>query len=337
MAARTITHLLLDTSYLRGVGLRSPDFQKLLELAKANTVKLLVPHIAWEEQRTQFLDETFERMRKVRDAFSNLNVRYSRDFLLEGLPAPGLVLWEEKEVYEKSKETMRAFAVRNKIEIVEIAPDHAVRSWDRYFSVGLPFDPKEEREERRKDIPDSWILACALDLKGMYPNLRALCGDVRLSDALEAHGISVYRITQTKKAAEVTRDVMAAIEAELAPEPAKTAWKTRDAAYKAEPSPATATDGVMAALAGAESDFRDLEIKVLGYVASLDTVGKDQLFDLLGRVGIPAEKARNAAERLTLVGILVDTGNHYLVGNKTAGEQAAKVVEPEIIKLLGGG
>src|SRR5690349_5101917 len=115
MPVRTITHLFLDTSYLRGVGLWSPDFQKLLELSRGNAVRLIVPHIAWEEQRTQLLDDTFQRMRKLRDAFNALNSRHSRDALLEGLPAPGLAIWEEREVYERSRAVMKSLAEDNKI------------------------------------------------------------------------------------------------------------------------------------------------------------------------------------------------------------------------------
>ena len=48
MAARTITDLLLDTSYLKGVGSPfSPDFQKMLALSKAKTISGPLPVRVW--------------------------------------------------------------------------------------------------------------------------------------------------------------------------------------------------------------------------------------------------------------------------------------------------
>lgn len=39
----------LDTSYIRKVGFRHPDFQKLIEYTKSSRLKLFVSFIAWEE------------------------------------------------------------------------------------------------------------------------------------------------------------------------------------------------------------------------------------------------------------------------------------------------
>jgi hypothetical protein len=80
--------------------------------------------------------------------------------------------------------------------------------------------------------------------------------------------------------------------------------------------------------------FKDLDTKILGYVGYLETPSKDQLFNLLSRSGVSIEIARNAAERLAIAGLITDTGNHYLPGNKEATGLAAASIEPEIIKLL---
>jgi hypothetical protein len=77
-----------------------------------------------------------------------------------------------------------------------------------------------------------------------------------------------------------------------------------------------------------------LDLKAFGFVAYMGEVAKAQLIDLLARIGVSVEMARNAAERLAFAGVLIDTGNHYLVADKAAGKQAAAVVEAEIIELL---
>ena len=78
-----------------------------------------------------------------------------------------------------------------------------------------------------------------------------------------------------------------------------------------------------------------LDAKLLGFVSYLGDPSKEQLFDLLGRAGVKEELAKNTAEKLVIAGVIVDTGHHYLVKDKDAGEAAAILVESEIIKLLG--
>ncbi len=331
MPTRSITDLLLDTSYLTGVGAPySSDFQKLVALSKAKTIRVIVPHIAWEERRTQLLEDALEPIQRARNAFEAVAARHSRSPLLSELTPPIQVLWKDVEVYEKSKEVMKALAEESKIEIVAIGADHAARAWERYFSNGEPFNPVLAREDRRKDIPDSWILETAIDLKLAYPNLRAVCGDKRLSDALESVGVPVFRITKDKRAAQVTQEILDAIQAELTSVPED----LPKAAELTAEHKVTGTDEIRRALVRAQSAFTALDEKALGFVAYLGEVAKDQLIELLTRNGNSAEMARNAAERLSLTGLLVDTGNHYLVADKAAGEQAASLVESEIAELL---
>jgi hypothetical protein len=294
-------------------------------------LKLFVPFIAWEERRTQLLEEAFDKIRKAREAFESLSTRHPRDLILSGLPAPALIVWKDDDVTERSKEVMRKFAEDHKIEVVRLAPDHADRAWERYFNVGHPFNPKEERENRRKDIPDSWILECALDLKVKHDALCAICGDGRLAGALEMNGIHVYRVTHAKNARDITREILSEIESELAPDSHVNRLPTTEAPV------GDASDGSAAlaqALREVQSGFDQLSAKVLGYVGYFREITKDQLFELLARSGASPDKARNAADRLALSGILLDTGNYYLPVQKEAALEAAALVEEEIIRLL---
>lgn len=87
-------------------------------------------------------------------------------------------------------------------------------------------------------------------------------------------------------------------------------------------------------LAEAHKRFDELELKVLAYIAYLDSAGRDQLFRLLNQARIPADIARNVIERLVMSGFVRDIGNHYLVADRAVAETVAPTVENEIIDLL---
>jgi len=316
----------LDTSYLRDAGFGDPDFRKLLEYSKKGEIKVFVSHIAWEEFRTQLLEKASANVLEVQKKFDALKAILPSNFILSGLAVPTLTLWNNAEIIARSHDAMAAFAKENKVEIIPLAPDHGPRTWERYFDVGVPFNPDEKRENRRKDIPDAWILEAAIDVNTKHPGLFALCPDGRLSQALKAASVRVFKETQ---------GVLDEIEAALAPRPVVEA---QEAPGIVPPVDITVEAGVDRALAAAlsvmQEQFRDIDGKVLGYVAYLDSPTKDQLLQLLARSGTAVDVARNVAERLAIAGLITDTGNHYLLANKEAGDLAAKSVEAEIIKLL---
>lgn len=316
----------LDTSYLRKGGFNDPDFRKLLEHSKKGELKVFVSHIAWEELRTQLLENATANVLKVQKEFDALKAILPSNFILSGLAAPALTLWNKIEIVARSHDAMTAFAKENKIEIVPLAPDHGPRTWERYFDIGVPFNPDEKRENRRKDIPDAWILEAAIDVNAKHPGLLALCLDGRLSDALKAASVRVFKETQ---------GVLDEIEAALAPQPMV---EVQEAPGIVPPVDIAIEAGVDRALTATltmvQEQFRGIDGKVLGYVAYLDSPTKDQLLQLLSRSGTAVDVARNVAERLAIAGLITDTGNHYLLANKEAGDLAAKSVEAEIIKLL---
>jgi predicted nucleic acid-binding protein len=78
----------LDTSAIRKAGFRHPDFQKLLEHSKSNTVRLFVSYIAWEELRTQLLETACTEVIQVRQNFEALRRGQPESFILQGLRSP---------------------------------------------------------------------------------------------------------------------------------------------------------------------------------------------------------------------------------------------------------
>lgn len=83
--------------------------------------------------------------------------------------------------------------------------------------------------------------------------------------------------------------------------------------------------------------FMLLDVKALGFVTYLRSIGKQAAIGLLVQSGAAADAARNALERLALAGLISDTGHNYLVIEGRLAEMAGQLVEPEMIKLAGLG
>ncbi len=327
VADRKLTELVLDTSYLRAMGIGHPDLRKLFEFAKAKQIRIFVPHIAWEEWRTRLLENTVKDARGLRAAHRKLVDRMVTDPLLGGMERPALGLWEDTALVEQSKKFMDGFAAEYGIQVVKLGADHAERAWDRFFRGAPPFDGEGEREQRRKHIPDSWILEAAIDLKAQHPQVLALCCDKGLSTAFSSHAIGA-RYESPEKAADLTRQLIAEIVAELAPPEVS---EGPSSAEHVEEKPAA---DAQSQLDEAQAAFKGVDIRVLGFVTYLGDAPKDQILKLLERSGIREDVARNAADRLVISKLIEDTGHYYLAIRSEAGENAAAQVEPEIIELL---
>ena len=309
----------METSFIRQAGFGHPDLRKLFLFAKQpeSRIRIYVPHIAWAERRTQLSEEFRSNVRKVEDGISRLRNPHLAGIPLQALVLPEFELWSDSEIEHASEEAMAAFAKENKITIVPAAPDHGDRVWKKYFAVEPPFNPAEKRENRRKDIPDCWIFEVALDLLREHGELYALCSDSRLSNALKSAGIGVF---------EHADQIVSMLE-----EPVTVEARATVPLEVQKPNPPNPLD---AAIAAAHESFKNIEIKVLGFVSFLDSCSKDQLFSLLEVVGINRELAHNVAERLALQGLIKDTGNHYIATAGEASKHAASLAEPEMIKLL---
>jgi hypothetical protein len=326
-----IRHLLIDTSYLGGVAFGDGEFQKLLRYSREGELKIFIPHLVWEERRTQLLEEAKNDVLKLRAAYQKVVGRAGRDLVLAGLPRPTLGIWDDADMDRSSRVALTEFAVEHKIEIAEIAADHSTRAWERYFAVELPYNANQPREHRRKDIPDAWIFEAAIDLARSHPKLVAICPDGKLSVALASIPIAVF-----KTASEVLDQIEASTQTQpsVAPETAAEEAATAEAATT---QPLPASDDLAALLDRAQTASRNLEIKVAGFVTYLAGPTKDQLVDLLRRSGHSVEEIANSTGRLVLSGIIRDTGNHYLPVDIRIGNLAAAAVENDIIDLLNQG
>ncbi len=94
------------------------------------------------------------------------------------------------------------------------------------------------------------------------------------------------------------------------------------------------SDWVASRIKNALEAVQEQEVRVLGYIAYFGDANKLQLFDALAHSGLPPARAQNIAERLALVGLVQDTGHHYLVPDRELARTAASLVEADIITLL---
>lgn len=308
-------NVLIDTTHLfdSGEGFGNPDFQKILQYSKDGYVKIFVPHIAWEERRTQILESALNSNRNLRKAFEAMS--HSKNILLEDFPKSPSYEIDDKNLISESKKRMNDFASLHNITVLPLAGEHAERAWKRFFEASPPFDSTEkDRKNRRKDIPDSWILESAIDLKISQPDMVVLARDGKLSSACEFERIKVVKEFSS---------LFELIEECIKPQPAP---------VEVNPS----GNELENVIEKSQLIFKGLDKKVLGYIAYFDGATKEEILKMLSQKGISSSIFENIATRLVISNLITDSGNHYLVKNKSAAELARGEFEDEIISLLQG-
>lgn len=298
-------HVVIDTSMLRQMHFQHPDFERLLLRSRKGLLKIYIPHIVLEEERTFLLASLVESvesmhatLRKVTEGLLSM--------LAQGLPGPTLDIWTKDELTRNSKGVFDRIVAENKIEVLAVSDVHTANAWKRYFDCAPPFDPKQRREVRRQDIPDSWILEAALDLKGKHGRLCALVADGKLRAALKDQRFETFDSVES---------LIAVVEAANSVVPI-------NPPAPAEPLP----------LNQLRSDaFKDVDLIVLGVNEVLRSPGKEMLFATLERFGVDRTIAEHEARTLVLSGVLKDTGNHLI---PTDPAQAAQAADTEVVQQL---
>lgn len=314
----TPSHVLVDTNALWN--LRHPDFQKIVQFSRERRFKLVVPHIVWEERRTQLLEKETKEVLALQAAYEKVQHRSPGSMLSQMILAP-LPLWGIAQMIEASKAHMAELAQSNNIEVIPLDPNHAERAWNRYFDVNIPFKREEAREHRRRDIPDSWIFEAAIDLYHQGEGLVALCRDAKLQRCFESISVKVFSEAE---------DLVVFLEAEEKDQPASD--ENPAGSQPAE----TPKEGLAlsALMESAQTMSLSAERTILGVVGYLKIVPKTDLNVMMTSLGLATSIVRNAAERLAINGLIQDTGHTYIPKNRQACDLAAAEVEPLMIKLL---
>lgn len=193
-------------------------------------------------------------------------------------------------------------------------------SRDNAFFEGDQFAPELVAEARARGI----------NVAG-YRELEHVVGELQANTpALDLATAEAAEIVEKPTVDEAESEAVVTISTSPVPPPTAVPAET----VPAETVAAQAAQQLAELLASAQKPFENLDTKVLGYVGYLGGVSKTQLFTALSQSGVAIEVAKNVAERLTIAGLIRDTGNHYLPVDLAAAELAAAAVEPEIIELL---
>lgn len=302
-------HVVIDTSMLRQMHFQHPDFERLLLRSRKGLLKIYIPHIVLEEERTYLLAQLVNNINSIHATLRKVT-EGRLAMLAQGLPRPTVDLWTKEELARNSKEIFDKVVADNKIEVLKISDAHTANAWKRYFDCAPPFKPSQPRETRRQDIPDSWILEAALDLKGKQGRLCALVADGKLMQALKDQGFEIYEDVES-----LIGDVEGANIALPINPPAP-----------AEPVPLNQLRS---------QAFQDVDLIVLGVNEVLRSPTKDVLFETLKRNGIDRVIAEHEARTLVLSGVLKDTGHHLIPTNATQATQAADSEAVQLILLRG--
>jgi PIN domain len=305
-------HVVIDTSVLRQAHFQHPDFKRLLRLSQKGVIKIYIPHIVLEEERTNRLQSLIESIDKIQSNLQRLTDGGSL-MLVQGLPAPIVEIWTKEEVSRNSRAVFEKFLSDNKIELIATTHLQAESVLRRYFDTLPPFDPAQQpRTKRREHIPDAWILEAALEVKSRKGRHCALVEDGRLKAALSDEKFEVFS------------DVNSLID-EV--EKATATVPIREPKPKDAPVP----------LEQLRAPLKGIDVIVLGMNEALNSPGKEKLFATLERVGVKREIAEHEAKTLVLLGIVTDTGSHLIPTNRVLAAQAASdpTVQEFLLKALG--
>jgi predicted nucleic acid-binding protein len=305
-------HVVIDTSVLRQAHFQHPDFKRLLRFSQRGLIKIYIPYIVLEEERTHRMESLVESMDKIQATVQRLTDGGSA-MLVQGLPAPIVEIWTRQDVERNSRLVYEKFLSDNKIELIATTHHQAESVLRRYFGTQPPFDPTQQpRTKRREHIPDAWILEAALEVKRRKGRHCALVADGRLRAALAGEKFEVFS------------DIDSLIE--------EIERGTATAPLQQE-----ATETVPVPLDQLRAPFNELDMIVLGINEALNSPDKERLFSILESVGINRELAEHEARTLTLLKVLTDTGTHLIPTKRAMAMQAAgePAVQALLLKALG--
>ena len=304
-------HIVYDTCLLRETPFGSVAFERLFFRVQQGVAKIYIPYIALEERRTQLVDDYEKLMASAATNVAKMG-RSQMKMILEGLEPPAVFLPSRADVDGNSYAVLGKYLTDNKVEVLPFTIDHARGAWKRYFGVEAPFKATEERANRRKDIPDSWILEATLELKGRAGRHCMLTKDGKLEGALKDAGFEVW-----KDVGKLDEEI-------------EKATTVSPIGATAKPATAASIDQLRSAA------FENVALIVLGINEALDAPVKETLFDKLESIGVNRAIAEHEAVTLVLSGVLKDTGHHLIPTDRGQAELALEqpLVQDYLLRLF---
>ena len=180
-----LVDVFIETSSLpRGINHLSPELERLIELVKANLVRIHMSEITFREWESQMINEFLKVVKPVSQSIKTL----LRQNISSGLSCHSSLEQLENQsdeiqlnATEVAKNKVKEVIESLRTNIIPISPGDAPKVFDGYFSGEPPF-----REQKyRDDIPDAFIYEAAVRIsEGDLDEVQAVCSDKELKKAL---------------------------------------------------------------------------------------------------------------------------------------------------------
>lgn len=332
----------VDTSYLtRMPWAERVNWNKLLEHARKCVTNLdtkprleiHISEISLREFRGKMIDEFNAEIDKTRGQINKLNKAWQQNDLAKQFeypfPRDEDLFPAESDIDPKADLIIKDF-LNGGIKRIEMKDHHNDAVLEKYFGWKPPFDvpnisdraQKDVREKRRTHIPDAWILEAAIDAKNAGYSMLCLCKDGNLSSALKEYNHTVF-----DSAKEV-------LELLFPPAPIENSVPEFSEDGESETDEKTPLDRLLSK--SLDSKMNNIYLRLLGFVGPLDTPSHDTLFSAVESKGYDRNLVEACAVMLSNGSnpYIIDTGSHYIVGNKDICDSAADRLTQEIIDML---
>jgi len=331
----------VDTSYLTYMAAsEKAGWNKLIEHSKAcvsdlNTRPLLEIHIseiALREFRERMIDDLVSKIDGAQKSISTLKAEWRRNELAKQFELTPLFT---EEIFPTSDQIDSAanhpieYLLKAGVKRINMETHHSDAVWEKYFNWEPPFNvqsPSERadpnlRDKRRVHFPDAWILESAIDAEKDGLNMLCLCKDGKLSDALKSHDHSVF-----KSANDIINILFPPVPVEETGSSVKPEENTT--------SDLESLDTLLSRTTNMQ--MKDIYLHLLGYVVPLIDPTHEELITAVALRGFDHKLIEACAVILSDKSrpYIVDTGNHYIVGDKVICEEAAGQLTQEIAELV---
>jgi hypothetical protein len=179
----------LDTNVIRSVKENSPPFQLLVELAKAKSVRVVIPEMVIEERRTQWREQ---QLKNVNDAIKALSALRGEKIISNAISKSlddTILDLENLDANALSINRYHQFLKDNNFQTRSLTLEESNLAWEGYFSGKPPF----KEVKNRADIPDAHILATVQSIAKTAPESYFVAGDKAMLSAAESlDGINAY-------------------------------------------------------------------------------------------------------------------------------------------------
>lgn len=330
------TIVFLDTSFFKEYRNNDQLYGDFFQYAKDEKIALCTSDITLEEWRTQkFAMHT----KYIRTVIQDRNYHIANNFITDEMftTIPPLS-YDENATEQVSLRLVNNFMRENNITRFQPQPEHIERTWFSYFRGLPPFNAIKSR----KDIPDAWIFEAARDLKDnpsytTVKNRFCIGSDIKFQEHLEKLGlksVTAAELVEQLKQEEAAQYAQTAGAAHTIQVNETIVTSDTVIADVPERVDSNSLDGILAS--ALNNNWKDMYLRILGYISWTERPTKLELENYLTAHGHDLLMARAACVLLAdpALGLITDSGNHYLARNNSILSEAATRIMPEILEQL---